>query len=493
MYQKIYSSIYMWNLYTVPCSLPEEKYSNLQELNKSLIQTIFKIERGNSDQLKKVIKAYYREILKLLPNFNTNFDKVYRYFLEEFNIFNSDILTEQSKGANIILESIQSNYVFKQSVPRIILSDLQLQNEKLKFLTKILETQDYSEKFILNQFISTFQDFICGFNKITEQNIKDIIMKVVKSYNEFLEAHQNTLMKKFESFFQETIFEHTFTKVTIKASIISQTKNFEDEKIIDIYENVYIEEPFILKQVLIIGEKDLLITISLENSQKLECLLFNNYKITRIQRLFKQNDVCIAQGSVYNSLIIFINSQRMCHEVQITKEKLKIIAKIGNYTDKIERVISACYIKSEKIVIFMYPPGALEQFSLTSDTKKDFSNIVPRIYKDIFISECGKFILLVCDDECYLFDWRMRIIGKENITPLYFYMENSQAVFFYKEEDFYYLKYLQIGKNARESNRTIELNTVVFTNSCRKTVELGNFLIEGLFKKETEENKEKLT
>ncbi|OMJ81690.1 hypothetical protein SteCoe_17799 [Stentor coeruleus] len=493
IYQKICSNIYMWSLYTENCSLPQSKCSNLQEINKNLIQTVLKIQIGNSDELKKEVKNYYKEILKVIPNLDTNFDSLYRFILEKFDNFNSDILTEKNKGANIILESIQSNYVFKSSVPRIFLSDLQLQNEKLKFLTKIIETQDYSEKYILNQFISTFQDFICGFSKITEYNIKDIVLKVVKSYSKFLEGHQNALCKTLEDFFQVMIFDHTFKKVTLKASMISKNPNLQDERLIDFYENIYFEELFVLKQILIIGEKKLLITISLENSQKLECLLFDNYEITRLQKPFKHNDVCIAQGSVIDSLIIFINSQRMCYEAQIAKEKLKLIAKVGNYTDKIERVISACYIKSDKIVIYMYPPGALDQFSLIGNSKKDFSNIVPKIYNELFISECGKFIMLVCDNECYLFDWRMKVVGKEKIVPLYFCMENNEITILYNDEDYYFFKILRVDKDARESNRAFELSADMLTNSCRQTIELGKAAIGGMLTNENEEAKEKIT
>jgi hypothetical protein len=86
----------------------------------------------------------------------------------------------------------------------------------------------------------------------------------------------------------------------------------------------------------------------------------------------------------------------------------------------------------------------------------------------------------------------MRIIGKENVSPLYFCMENNQAVILYKDESLYYLKFLQAGKNVREPNRTVELNAVLLSNSCRQTIELGKILIEKLFTKETEEAKEKL-
>lgn len=478
IFHRILSSLYMWKLDLENCQISEKMRLQLQALNNKLIERTLEIERGNTDKLQKETKIYYKEIIKIIPNYNIEFNVLYSYVLEEFNILNSEILTEQSKGAYSILESIQSTFNFDRIVPRVFLSDLKLENEQLKFMTKIFETKDFSSNYISKLYISTFNEFISGFNNNTEYHIKNVVSKTVECFNKFLAAYHTSLRKKLESFLDEKTINLSFIKVCLKAIMISESENGHEERFATIYENCYLEEPFELKQIVNLSEKKLLITICLVNSLKLECIIFENYEVHKLEKFFNSNDAYIAQGSVPESIVMFINSERECIEAQLTERKLKRIAKICNYTSKVQRVDAACYIRNEKRVIFLYPPGALEQISLINESPKNFSNIVPKIYKNLYISDCGKYYLLVCEDEFYLFNQWMKIVEIQKLSPLHFFMKSGRACILCQDHENLYFKYFQVADDTQSSSKAIDLNADVITHNCRKTLELGKSILK---------------
>ncbi|OMJ68528.1 hypothetical protein SteCoe_33993 [Stentor coeruleus] len=477
IFHRILSSLYMWKLDVENCQITEKMRLQLRALNSRLIDRILEIERGNTDKLQKEMKIYYKEILKIIPNYSIEFNAIHSYLLEEFNNLNSEILTEQSKGAYSILESIQSAFSFDRVIPRVFLPDLKLENEQLKFMTKIFETKDFTLNYISKLYISIFNEFISGFNNNTEQHIKDVVSKVVNSFNRFLETYQASLREKLEKFLEEKTINLSFIKVYLKAIMISESENSPEERFATIYENIYIEEPFELKQIISLSEKKLLITI-LVNSLKLECIIFEDYEVHRLEKKFNSNDTYIAQGSVPESLVMFINSERECIEAQLTERKIKRIAKICNYPSKVQRVDAACYIKNEKRILFLYPPGALEQISFNNGSQKDFSNIVPKIYKNLYISDCGKYYLLVCEDECYLFNQRMRIVEIQKLSPLHFFMKSGKAYILCQDNENLYFKYFQVVEDAKGSSSIIDLNANVITHNYRKTLELGKSILK---------------
>jgi hypothetical protein len=156
---------------------------------------------------------------------------------------------------------------------------------------------------------------------------------------------------------------------------------------------------------------------------------------------------------------------------------LKIIEKLPLFDLKQEKILSACYIKHEEKILYVYRPGGIEQFALTRSAPKSFSNILPQRYSEIFISDCERFIFLVSESKMCMFDSKLNMIDLQDTRPVFIQIIGDKVILACMDEECYEFRRFKIGSNhlteipktgitydhlLAEGRRTLELGSSIF-------------------------------
>ena len=470
--QSIGDNIYLWELVCKSSPLPQHLQSRIAAINEKLLEKFFSTKRGDTESLLDECSKYFTEVKKMLPNFTCDFSTFSGSIEQEFYMYNSELLTLQAEKAQFLIKEVKASYKFEEIVPRVFFKDLDLQIEELRFLTKMFVVTSFNEKVLMTGFVDTFKEFIHGFDENAKVFIDMAVNRLIEDFRNSCETNANYAKNKLTDYLTSIFNNLEYTKLEIYNQLLLESDDHEEQWVL-ISSIVLVDEPISLNQVVKLDSTRLLITISLETSKEIMLFEFKDFIVTRLPQFLKYKIAYFARGSMAEDLIIIINDTRECYKAILLESGVKLLDKISLFGTRQEKIVSACYIKHEGKVICVYQSGEIEQFSLTKSPPISFSNILPQIYSDIFISECERFVFLVSESKVSMFDSKLNIIDLQNFRPVFIQIIENSAVFVYMDEELFSFASLKIDSSylARSPKRRLTYNHVVAEST--RTFELG--------------------
>ena len=165
---------------------------------------------------------------------------------------------------------------------------------------------------------------------------------------------------------------------------------------------------------------------------------------------------------------------------------------ISVYSDRVDQVISVCYLKSTEDLLYIYSSGGIEQTNMIMDLKISMAQIFPKRYFKILVSKCDRFISLQSEDDIYLFNIVMDLISSDKSVPVHYTVTDSSWVLYYVNEDKFEYKEIdllkpKIGPNVPQSSDFER--KIYYQTKC--ILELGSDLIKELFQRRSQDVIEK--
>ena len=156
--------------------------------------------------------------------------------------------------------------------------------------------------------------------------------------------------------------------------------------------------------------------------------------------------------------------------------------KIEIYSERIKEIYSACYIKHERDVFYIYSPGGIGQFNLEGRNQKSFSMIVPQLYKTIISAESEKIITAISESNLYVFDKRLKLIHHESEKPAFSYIIGDWLKLLYIDaQGNSFVKIVKLQAGILQEELDTELTFKKFTLGATNTLRLGVYLCKNMF------------
>jgi hypothetical protein len=440
--ESIGENIYLWQLTQTVQQIPDSISSQVQSIAQSFVLDFFGVEKGQTEVLFALSKNCYQNLVNLIPNFKHDFTVFSQTLEQEFTSYHSELLTLKLERSRMIISGAKQTFRFASFVPQFVVRDLQLEEEEMKFALVMMDSLYISEQECLSKFIKLFKEFIDSYNDSFEKEIRELIKKSLQRYNSSFELIYNFTKNRVVDYLICLIRQQEYVKVEIKSLLLTGSRgNFEcEENWVLISEFNLVRENIELHQIVKLSDCRLLITISLQNSEKMLLLEFNNFIVRIHPNLLDGKNAYIAKGSTSENLLIISNTLKTCYSAELKGKGIEIKKSIDLFSQRNANIISACYMKNIGKLLYVYEPGGVDQFAIKQGPMKNFANIIPQLYKDIFISECENFILLVSEQQSYLFNKEMKIIDIQKFKPLYFKLTGNQITSVDAEDSLFTIK-----------------------------------------------------
>ena len=133
--------------------------------------------------------------------------------------------------------------------PRLLFKDKLLAEEEQEFLNDVFQEELFRTELILKKFNNHFADFIDGYNKTAENNIKDFIMRIEEEYYHQISMLVSVIKRKITDHLQDLIDFLRLQRVIIQFYKINSSQENQQNKWETAYEGIFYQEEMKLKQV----------------------------------------------------------------------------------------------------------------------------------------------------------------------------------------------------------------------------------------------------
>lgn len=475
---------YLWKLNSKEVPIQRTQKDLLLDLSNHLLGKFFSIQSGDTEQLDIECKFFLKELIRMFPNLIISRDEFTGYNQEQFNSFHSELLIYKSNAAVKVIESVEKMFAFESNIPKFFVKDINLKTQKEKFVTFAVLNKELSFKSLVSKYIKLFKELIMGFNPATEDYIKEICLENFAQYVESSDMLKDSVKTRVRSYLIDLVSSFRAQEITIEILQVDEGINTNDSVWAIVFCELYLNEPVELKQVIKITDSLILITVAFEHSNKLIILSFSKFLVTKNIRLLKEKDTFIAVGSVPEKMILIQNSKRACWIANLTEKKVILKKQIEVYSDRINNITSACYIKEFKHILYIYSPGGLGQYNLNRSSLMDFSLVPNYRLEKMFLSESGNCIALVTEIEIIFFNNSLsKIIGQESQKSTFLSIDQDIAQFITIDQScIIEITLKKIELNWTEENKNNEVSIDRIGHVAQQTYNTSIELISDFFK-----------
>lgn len=480
--QKFCGTYYLWKIISTEEPLPPARNEALNSLIGKFIIKFFSIIRADTKGLNSLIEDFIHTLQTFLKNFKVDKNEFSQKLMSDFNNFHSEVMILQNEKTLEVLRNMKSNFIFNKEHKRVIISDLSLDKEEGEFLTKMLETTKFNSDTFTENFIKYFKCFIVGYNEVTEKIIKEYVVKVIQEFNHGFEKCLSFAKNSVFDYVTELIRRVKTMRVNVLMMHIGESQNVENPWEI-VYEIFLDTEEIRLEQVVKLGPNHNLITIGLIN-HKHSMIISNKEYITQcLTELLPDEKIVIASGSNNDSMILFQNNLKKAYIGCFTDDGILLKKEINVFTPNIQEIRGACYLRSNNEVLFISEQGRIGQIQLERNPITSLEQIVPTPYRNISISDCGRFIILLSDHEVYLFSYVLELMYMDHSFPYFVDVSDKHLdIIFMNNPSEISVKL--IGIDSENMVITPEVNHYMqrIDSEARKTLKLTEELFKGIFK-----------
>lgn len=481
--QKYGDFYHYWKIQTEPEKFPDSRKDKLYELINEFTKVFFKIQRGETAEIEKLTKEFFREMRKNVRNLRYDETGFISTVIDAFNLMHSHINDLQVNTTQDVIKGIQNSCTFMKKKERFLVKDLELNTEISKFLeemfvTKAFTTDNFEETF----FSSSLKDLIVGLDFQGKRRIQDQIAINVRGF-EYKAGEEREIAKKtICGTVNDLLTSINCMKLTVFMKAVKENPEVPEAHWEPIYVDYLDSEVVTLKQVVPIDLRHNLITLSLHRHGHLMVISMEDFKTNCLDTLFPGNDTVIASGSVRNSMVLFVNSHKKAFTACLFEEKIHIKSEIQVYDNILSYVMESCFIRCTGEVIILYTPGGLRTISLSKSSVVQ-PNVRPDYYTNISLSECRHFIILTTKTDVSLFDFNMKLICNDVGHAFFSGVRGNFFETIYIDEDLNaVIKKIKIENlNFNRIPEAVEIDEHVSAEGIR-TMNLFVELVGGLFR-----------
>ena len=481
--QSIEGEPYLWKIVSVEEDVSPTIKTRLLGLSDELIDRCLSISAGDTKALRLEARSYLREVLKLLPNLIIDKNVFSSHLEEHFNSYNSDLLSYKLKGATEMIAKLKQLFAFEEVHRNMFSRNTELATQESLFVTAIIECKDLTKDSLVSSFNKFLKELVIAYDPATELYINELACEKLCNFKNSSEAIKKSTRTSIEGYLFTMVAAHKTQKVTLKFFRLTDDVNVRESIWDTVFENYYILEPLELRQVLTISKNVILVTFGFSETDKIMMIRIESLVVTQPYKFIHGKDTMIVQGSIPELMILINDREKRAYSACLTNKKIAIKDELQIYKDRSMEIISVCFLARKKLILYVYQPGRVEQYSLTANNQVSFSFIPPQRQLEIAVFE-KRIIVLKSEYGLVFYNYDLDIIGKEKSEADFFLVENGDVTIININELGFVTKTtkkipLDNAKKSIESDLSIHKIDLV----SRKTIEFGKDLYSNLFKK----------
>lgn len=472
---------YFWKLQKVAAQYSVEDRSSLSLAIKSYIQHFTQIKSGKDKEIQKltdqfvgVVKSYFRNLKLDLSQFTS-------YSIGLHDKFHSQLIDLRRDAATTVLSESKKKFHFTPLLSRFLLKDIVLEEQEGKFITIIIENEQFNQEKLKTLFLNSFQDFITGFSLDKEETILQIISKALKVYltkeNELLDSTVGML----KDCLQEAV---NIVKPTRTLLLMMQLPDGPDS--INhwelVTENVFDNEEIELKQVISTGETGIFATFSLKQTNALLLVISQNFITNLCETDIPDCDTVFCEGSNQNFIVYFNNTLKK-YVIAYEQENRLITRKEHQFN------VNGLIMVKSAVLIQKNHAGLINQdghFLLINLEGKastvDSSQVCLKVYEKISLSQCGNFIVLASNTETFVFNQKMEMMILDYGMPMFSFMLDASLICIEKQGENNIVIRAVEYPFSYEKSKSKSSYTERISMEYKKTMEFGKNLLTEMLK-----------
>lgn len=481
--ESIGGRFYMWKTIYYEIPLPEELSEGLNKRIDEFINAWKRIGTGQSEKIEDLCKRFLRFISKLFINSRFDQEELVGKVVGLYNQIQTELANLKIGAMQHVLECLKADMAFTPTAKRYFSKDVTLDDSENSFFNEIFLMNELSQDATSKILLKHFKEFIVMYDSDTETFINRVIEAELEVYENKLKIFSDFNIIELRKYLCKCL-EIKCQKLEVLMKELSEDSYWELA-----YCEVFATEEMQLKQVLSIGQDSILVSIGFEQTHQLLLLSIVNFQTSQaVETLLDDNTAVIASGSTCQEIVFFKNLTKTCVLAMITQErKLIELTKYSVYSDRVDQVISGCYLKSTRDLLYISASGGIEQTNTLLSLKLSMSQIAPKRYFKIAVSNCERFITLQSENDIYLFDIMMKLIGSDNSDPVYNTLTSKLWTLYYVNEDKFEYKAIDLLDTKIYQNFPMvnDFERKIYYQA-KSTLDLGTSLVKKLFQRRSE-------
>ncbi|OMJ73768.1 hypothetical protein SteCoe_27479 [Stentor coeruleus] len=148
-------------LHTIPVSIPTDYYESLKRMSHTFIDIIMKIPKAKIDLFVPYECKMFKKALKMIVyNIKVDEDSFIKKVLEVYKKYHSELFSCLITGISAFLNKAENELLLPRLIKKMLFFNLDLEEEKQKFLYSYLDKDYIDFQNFHRQFYSFFKDFI---------------------------------------------------------------------------------------------------------------------------------------------------------------------------------------------------------------------------------------------------------------------------------------------------------------------------------------------
>lgn len=473
-------NLFFWKVSKNHAEFKLEDKSSLNQLIKTFVMEFKNLKRGNDDLVRKLNVQFMDSIKAFFRNLKVGLDDFNEYAQRQHNKFHSERIEFVRQTALGILEASQKKYHFTPLLSRFIGKDITLEERTDVYLTEAIMMDVFNYEKICSLFFNKYTDFITGFSMDREDVIKDVIRIQMKAF----ENNELNLLYNIEKEIKETLVQ-TINHVKPCQAVLSMKQLMLNKNAVsswDIATQFELnDEDIDLKQVLCIGNRHVLATISLRASNMLICVFSKELISTLCSTTINDYDTEFASGSTIENLIYFCNSSQkayICYE----HENRIIEKKVLNFYNQMTKTVKFPVLINPKEIAFLNEENHFRLALLENKGENtDANEVIMKNYSNLILSPCRNFLVLKSDSDLFVFNTKLEMILIEYSVPQYCMFFNKALTCVYiNEQNEVFLKEVKYPFDLETVSQGAQLASKISTH-YERTLQFGKGMLSDMF------------
>lgn len=475
------TNVYLWRISKREIGNSCDKILNkLNSMNEVLAKQYFETKIENLDSFSNHIRSYRKEIKMMIPNIRIDKNKFDKKLNGKFFKIKSKLIDFNIDAIHKILESLKSQFIYNEKIPKIFTSDLLLEKEEVLFKEKILKSDDLTLDFICKQIYEIFFKFF----KASKEEFMDILkhnsFKILGDLDVQVNSFRSSMQEKIYSYLRSLVHIEKLVNIEVQIKKINDTVDL-NENWETVHKGLLNSEETKLFQILKLSPAKSLIGIKLCESQLNLFVTLENFISHRLHKLSKADFDAFVPGSVPELMLAYSNSQRKMLKGFITDREIVLKEEIDFYKSDETNIVSSALVRHQLIIIYVNLTGSVNSFPLKNTEKLDLASVYPQKYKKVLVSDCERFIFLISQTNFNIFNSSMHVVTFHKVCPVSLQLIDDNLKIIVQGEEGYESKTFSLvkGKNDASPNTEVKMEKVKLLT--RLTYDFGKALIKDMF------------
>ena len=409
--------VHLWKLESEAIEYSDEGKSELLGVVKKFIIDFFKITSGDIEELIDLTIDFIETLKKFFMNIKIIDIDLIECIIDEYGRFHNEIIDLQREKALEIVRTVGQSFPYEKLIKRFLLKDLEIDYETNVFLTKVVQMKSLVFPDFIELFMSSFKPFIKNFSPQIESSIRKYVEKSISDFDHKFERSLSAAKHRLETYLVEIAKSIQPMRVTVYMREVIECGALGPWIIC--FQKVFDSEHVELKQIVHFSPTSSLITIAFHYSNSILAAFNDNHIVSISDNMIKDTSTVVCEGSTREKFIFIHSVLKTAYVVMEREGKLEANHKIEIFNEEVQRITSAAYLRTSKEIVFVDDRGTMRSHSLVKDNVNETnkSHVVPCVYSRVNLSPCGNFVMLISNQEIYVFNNKLELIMQYEIVP----------------------------------------------------------------------------